>query len=56
MARRTTTGRVVQGGVIAEAARRAGQVARSPEVQRRAKEMAPAAGRLVEAVRREWRR
>lgn len=56
MARKATTGRVVQAGVIGEIARRAGQVARSPEVQRRAKEMAPAAGRLVDAVRREWRR
>lgn len=47
-------GRVVQAGVAIDMARRAGRVVRSREVQQRARELMPAANRLLGAVRREW--
>lgn len=52
--KRSVTGKVVQAGMAAELARRAGRVVRSPDVQQRARELMPAAGRLADAVRREW--
>ena len=52
--KRSVTGKVVQAGVAAELARRAGRVVRSRDVQQRARELMPAAGRLADAVRREW--
>lgn len=48
------TGKIVQVGIAMDVARRAGRVAQSREVQQRARELMPAAGRLVVAVRREW--
>ncbi len=48
------SGKVVQAGVAIELARRAGRVVRSTEVQQRARELMPAANRLLAAVRREW--
>ena len=47
-------GRVVQAGVAIDMARRATRVMRSREVQQRARELMPAANRLLGAVRREW--
>ena len=51
---RRVSGKVVQAGVAIELARRAGRVVRSTEVQQRARELMPAANRLLAAVRREW--
>lgn len=48
------SGRVVQAGMAIDLARRAGRVVRSREVQQRARELMPAANRLMGAVRREW--